>query len=86
MATVFKRYMVINGTGSVLCSYDGNGGTYDDTEAHNAALREASMMSTVGAVLTVEVPEIYTGEPDASEGISAARANTVRDGDGTSVV
>lgn len=66
------RYMVLNGNGNVSSHFDGDGETYDDAGAHDAALREASMMASVGAVVAGEVPDPYTGESDASASSSAA--------------
>lgn len=68
----FKRYLVLNGTGNVAASFDGNGDAYDDSGAHDAAMREASMMATVGAVVAAEVPDPYDGESDASGSVSDA--------------
>lgn len=61
---MFKRYYVLSGSG-FAGHFDGDGEAYDDAGARDAALREASMMSTPGAVITAEVPNAYTGEESA---------------------
>lgn len=76
----YTRYLVMNGAGNVMKSFDGDGVEYSDGDARTGAMREASMMTPVGVVVPVQVPDPYDGESDASADVSATDSGTSDDG------